>query len=442
MDRKAQVLGYFVSIAIIIAVVMAVMLINTIKPKDDARFPGEVPLSMLKAAQYETKINTYISESVGLVEKETLQELADAGGSKKECGAHLTYNLWGKSCPNDINDNFEQLLNAKLTSWLAIYPEQGKSVPLDFDHRYSVAQDIKSGHFKVYAANKKLLGMRNTPANINIFTTAKDKNQSQVGAYQFRPQFERESQYNYEQLQKIQDFMKLLTNEEPVTPNIGYEGLRINAGGCAPTKPEELFYDVVEKMQWCALAAEESCTCDIAQTDLQLLGEKYSIEFQNNNGVVAYLKDKSKQGAEGEIIAYRFEESFALGRMHAGAELKPLVLDVNSATLEWKRPDASSVLESVSEAVFGSSPETNMFSWVGDGKDTQTISIEKGLFHEKKEGITKIGFAIDRQRSNPSDPYNQLPQCTLPSLKKFRMCIDEGKINDKPLQFKIAVETS
>jgi hypothetical protein len=416
MTKKAMILYYLIIPGFIAALIFFLVLVNSAQPEQQSTFTGEQALAFISAAQDADRMLLYGDAAAPLAAYEALPQVATNGGfpTESDCGRYFGYNIWSRKCNPDMQATFEIHFNKQMVRLLSRYP--GQKEPRQLSSSFYLSSDMNAdagdiGYYKLFTHEKALIGVRSQPVSVNIsFQNATHR--FQVGEYSILPNFNIQTAYDFTRLSKVQDLMTLLTKEESVSPKIGYEGLTINAGGCVPNDYKELFYDVVEKMQWCALATEESCTCDIARTNLELLAEKYVIEFTNDNGVVATLKDKNEEAVE----TYRFEEAFEVGRIVPSQEQKPTVLLANIMRLDG----------------------AGMLFWRGDGEDRQAIGISKGLFHEKKDGKTKIGFAIDRQRENPSDPYNQLPTCTLPSLKKFRMCIDAGM----GTPFKVAVDTS
>ena len=414
MNKKAQVLGYLIVLGLVVSLISYYIWTKTITPPEtNTQFPGELQLYLLNAAQYEQAMNIYLGASMPRVVEEVLFRLAEDGGASRECPKYLGNYMWSSACNNNIYENFERAIFAPLAAVITLYPNQETEVR--FDDQLSVIQSFGWGSPKIYAAGNRIVGMMSQPAEIKLLYAKPGKEKRHVGSYEFVPKFDERVSYNMDTLADIQNGATALVKaKKAINLNVLKIGkFDTKAGGCAPRDATELFYDVVEKIQFCMNVEQDTalCRCDLSQTELQALGQ-YRIAFEAGENIVASLTANDKV-----LNAHEFEEPIALYMQKKDEEFSLLsFVPEEKITLSW---DAGTTIESSSN--------------VG------AISSQQSLFRYKKEGTNVLVFVPTAQRT---ELYEQFPACPLPTRSVFRACVNAGTIAGKQLEFRVAIATS
>ncbi len=421
-NKKGMILYYFVIPGFVIALVYFIILSSYLRPVGGARFPGELQLGMFTAAQVAEETLVYVDEAAKIAAYRAVGKVADGKYAGSSC-LHYGYVLWSEQCAVSIMGEFERIFNEEMRSLIAAYPQKDRYISISSD--ISLFPKLEFSYYKLFGRNHELVGATNVPLSLNL-----SFDNTLVGLYSIRPDFSVKTTYDFDAFRTIQSRLGELRRVERVDvrarlerafPTWNKPSLRWEANACLPETAEELFWEVVEHVQWCMDSRKEdpiiSCRCDLSRVDLSLLGEN-TISFEQGEHVVARLERN-----EASILDYTFGSDSTLG-YHPSEELSIRGLQrSDKILLRWEG-------------------ENSIFV----GREQSTIAPKLSLFRNKVNEKDMLAF-ISTPRT---ELYEQFSECPLPDEKKLRLCVSSGavpvynkesrKMEQKPVTFKLAVE--
>ena len=412
MNKKAQILYY----ALILGIFFAFLYFIVLQIQQHAtpqQYTGSLAVNALNVAERTELILLYYEQAARLSSYNALPELARHGGYiTPACATYLGASVISLKCTPDLNVNFQHFFNEQMKQRLEMYPP----MPQQLTSSLSVTPHVSFVPFKIYTDKKMLVAASGKPLDVTLSILGQE-----AGTYSLRPDLRVEMVYDFDLLGKVRekmDYLKGLEDSTKFTPSTE-NAVSVVLGSCPAKTPEDVFFDVVERVSSCAktvLNAQEkaTCTCSLP-SDVSALGSYRIILREKDNSLVAEL-------VSNDNVPVDVTKEIRLA-IHEGSPFRfDSLVEKNEVVLTI---DAGKMLI--------------------DGKP---VSSEKALLRYK-DIKNLITFVSDDQQD---DFYKQIPSCSSPTLKKFRVCITAGKVPqfDKKTQqtpfvdvhFQVAVDVS
>ena len=300
-SKKAMVLYYIVIFGLIVSI--GYFAITQLLYKSESGIsPGIVHMTLQRVVHQADEILTFVASAAHRASSDALDELAENGGFADDspCQRYLGYNRWSVICRADIEQNYEKIFNPLMNSIIEKYPENNKGIETE-DAIYTPT--VSLGAYKISGINNKLYGTSNKPFIMEFFGKGFNR---ELGKYTFRPDFEIQTTFDYEVLKTIEKDMKSITTMNSKEAEVYINTLKTaqwRMNGCTPKTSEELFYDVIEHLEQC-IHAEDACSCDLAQTELDVLNDNV-IELSGSGDLIAELKDSNDRMIKGHAFNVR-----------------------------------------------------------------------------------------------------------------------------------------